>query len=438
MSPRRGIGIIFWAIILIAVGVLLFFKSYRYDIRIWQALVLYWPILIIAWGLLKVVDYSRFKGESRRLFSKGEVAVLVLVLFVGSALTAAAHLTSHLAFKHINLDEDFDVFDIIGDNYEFAAHIEANVVPGQIVEIHNIYGSLEVESGEHDRIVINVDKTVRAKSREEAERLEPEMYFTITDQGDSYVIESNRDDLRSSLRRRFKTSLTISVPTKSSLNVNNKYGSVRIAGLTGDQEVENRYGGTTIRAINGNVYLENGYGPIVTENVSGNVRIVNKHGSVHVSGIAGDARIDNKHSLVRVENVGGKVQIEGSNNSVDLEDVKGLVKVASSYKDIIVRNVAGRIDLANRHGNIQLLFEVPPRKDISLIGDYTDIRIDMPLASSFSLDAQTYSGSFDSNVEEINRKSSGGAQGVTGKFGEGGPHIMIRTSQGNICLIEKG
>ena len=456
MSSRRGLGTIFWAIILIAVGLLLLLRNLGYDIPIWQGLALYWPVLIIAWGLLKVADYYRLKGENRRVFSGGEVALLVLILFIGSALTVAAHITSDLGFIDINLGEDFDLFDIIGDNYEFSAHLEAEVVPGRIVEIHNIYGSVEVERGEGNRIVIDIEKTVRARSREEAERLEPELYFTITDQGDSYLVESNRDDLRSSRRRRSKTSLTIRVPAESSLRVNNKYGPVRVTGLTGDQEVENRYGGTTIRGIIGSVQIEDGYGPIVAENVSGSVRIVNKYGSVtvtevggdavvenkygsiHVSGVMGDATIDNKYSLVSVEHVGGRVQIEGRNNSVDLEDVKGPVEVETSYKDIIVRNATGEIDLANRHGGIRLLFEVPPLNDISLTGDYTDIRIEMPAASSFSLDAQTRSGSFDSDFEGIDRVSSGRDQMVSGEFGEGGPRITIQTSRGDIRLVERG
>ena len=135
---------------------------------------------------------------------------------------------------------------------------------------------------------------------------------------------------------------------------------------------------------------------------------------------------------------GAGVQIEGRNNSVDLEDVTGRVEVESSYKDIIVRNAAGEIDVANRHGGIRLLFEVPPQNDISLTGDYTDIRIEMPATSSFSLDAQTRSGSFDSDFEGIDRVSSGRDQRVAGEFGEGGPRITIQTSRGDIRLVERG
>lgn len=455
MSKRRGMGTIFWALVWISLGTVLLLRNLGYSIPIWAGLAQYWPVLIIAWGMLKIVDYYRFKGEDRRLFSGGEVALLILLLCVGSAFTAAAHISSDLDGLHFGFGDDFDLFDIIGENYEFSARLEADAEPGRTIEIYNVYGSVEVEAGDTNRIVVDIDKTVRATSRQEAERLEPSMYFTISDSDTGYLIESNRDSLRNSDRRRFKTSLTIRVPVESSLEINNKYGVVRITGLEGDHSIENRYGGSTVRSIDGSVEIDDGYGPIVTEDISGDVTVINKYGSVtvngvggvvevenkygtiHISDVEGDAMIDNKYSLVSIENVRGMVHIEGQNNSVDLEDVTGLVEIETSYKDIVVRNATGPVDLANRHGDIRLSFDTPPQQDISLTGDYTDIRIEMPSASAFSLDAQTRRGSFNSDFEGIERVSSGRDQRVNGERGTGGPSITIQTSRGDIQLIER-
>ncbi len=455
MSRRRGLGTIYWAFVWISLGTVLLLRNLGYSIPIWEGLARYWPVLIIAWGLLKIVDYYRLQGEDRRLFSGGEVALLILVLFVGSAFTAAAHISSDLGGLHIDFGDDFDLFDIVGENFDFSARLEAEAEPGRTIEIHNVYGSVEIEAGDTNRIVVDIDKTVRATSREEAERLEPGLYFTISDRDGSYLIESNRDELRSSERRRFKTSLTVRVPAESSLDINNKYGVVRITGLTGDHSVENRYGGTTVRSITGNVRIDDGYGPIVTEDISGDVGVINKYGSVtvngvgglaevenkygtiHISDVDGDAIIDNKYSLVSVENVRGTVRIEGKNNSVDLEDVTGLVEIETSYKDIVVRNASGAIELVNRHGDIRLFFDAPPQQDISLTGDYTDIRLELPSTSNFSIDAQTRSGSFESDFDGIERVSSGRDQRVNGEHGTGGPRITIQTGRGDIVLIER-
>ena len=52
----------------------------------------YWPVLLIMWGLLKFVDYYRFKNaaDRRPLFSAAEVALLIFVIFAGTAVTTAA------------------------------------------------------------------------------------------------------------------------------------------------------------------------------------------------------------------------------------------------------------------------------------------------------------------------------------------------------------
>ena len=454
MRRQRGLGSVFWALILISLGTVLLLRNLGYPLPIWQGVARYWPLLIIGWGLLKVVDYYRLKGENRSLFSGGEVALLILVLFVGSAFTAAAHITSDLGFIDIDLG-DFDLFDILGENFEFDARIEAEAEPGGIVEIHNAYGFVEVSPGLANHIVVNVAKTVRATDRAEAERLEPELSFTIEERDGKYVIESNRDDIDSSRRRRFKTNLSVEVPAESSVTVDNRYGVVRITGLTGDIIVDNRYGGTTLEGIDGIVQVEDGYGPVVAADITGDVDLLNKYGSVTVSDVTGaalvenkygtirvarvggDATIINKYSLVSLEAIGGQVKIEGRNNSVDVENVIGAVGVETSYKDIVVRNPGGTVELANRHGDIRVFFDTPPAYDVTLTGDYSDISIEFPAASNFTLDAQTRSGSFDSDFEGISPVSSGREQRIEGQQGEGGPLLTVQTGRGDIRLLSR-
>ena len=98
MSVRRSAGVIFWGLILVTIGVLMLAHNLGYPIPIWPYVARYWPALLIAWGLLKFVDYFRFRrsGDNRPLFSGGEVALLILVIFAGSAITTAANVSPNL------------------------------------------------------------------------------------------------------------------------------------------------------------------------------------------------------------------------------------------------------------------------------------------------------------------------------------------------------
>src|SRR5262245_59223472 len=124
MSVTRSAGTIFWGLTLVVIGAALLAHNFGYPFRIWPYVVRYWPSLLIAWGLLKFVDFFRFRqaGDNRSLFSGGEIALLIFVIFAGSLLTAAANVSPELG----NIFEigDIDLWDITGNNYTYDQHRE--------------------------------------------------------------------------------------------------------------------------------------------------------------------------------------------------------------------------------------------------------------------------------------------------------------------------
>src|SRR5207244_13250864 len=109
---RRSAGTIFWGLTLVSIGGLLLARNLGYSIPIWGYVARYWPALLIAWGVLKFVDYYRFKnaGDNRPLFSGGEVALLIFVIFLGSAITTAANISPTIG--NIFKIGDLDFWDI--------------------------------------------------------------------------------------------------------------------------------------------------------------------------------------------------------------------------------------------------------------------------------------------------------------------------------------
>src|SRR5712692_5258470 len=176
---RRSAGTIFWGIILIAIGGLLLARNLGYDIRVWGYIARYWPALLIVWGLLKLVDYYRFKnaGDTRPLFSGGEVALLVFVIFAGAAVTTAANISSDAGT--IFEIGDVDLWDITGNNFTFDEHEEAAVPDGSTIEIVNLFGDVEVRPSGADRVLLDVKKTIRASTKDEADRLSKDFTFSI-------------------------------------------------------------------------------------------------------------------------------------------------------------------------------------------------------------------------------------------------------------------
>ena len=97
-------------------------------------------------------------------------------------------------------------------------HLEqAGVTPASEIEIVNFYGNVEVRPADSDQIVVDVKKTVRAGTKDEADRLQRDFTFSIQTEGKKYRIASNRDDGFTGPgvpRQRLKSSLTILVPKR--------------------------------------------------------------------------------------------------------------------------------------------------------------------------------------------------------------------------------
>jgi len=462
---RTSVGSIFWGLTLVAVGGLLLARNLGYSLPIWGAIAKYWPVLIILWGLLKLIDYFRLRGdlEKRPLFSGGEVAILICVLFVGSAITAAANISPGIG-EFFNFPTDFDFWDITGNNYQYAEHQELQATSGATIRIFNLYGFVDVKPSDGDRIVLDVEKVVRAATKEEADRLAQEFTFSIRNEGSNYRVASSRDENTVNVgirigneRQRFKSSMTIRVPRKSLLEVTNKYGTVSVEGLEGNQTISNKYGSTSIQDITGGLTVTTGYGSAVIGNVSGDVNVTNayasttlrtmgakvtvenKYGSVDVQDVKGDASIDNRYSVINAQRIAGSLTIRGRNNSVDVDDVNGAVDVETSYKNLSVRNTKGEITLANRHGSIDLELDDPVlRKEIRINATYSDVSIELPATASFSFEGRTRYGDIDSEFDGFTVNSSGRERSIRGQQGGGDTRITVETTHGSIRLEKRG
>jgi hypothetical protein len=426
----------------VAIGGLFLARNLGYPVPVWNAVARYWPLLIIGWGLLKLIDYFHLRksGENRPLFSGGEVALLILVIFTGSAITAAANIDPDIG-RLFDFTDDFDFWDITGNNYNYSEHHEADVPAGSSIEIINMYGSVEVRPSDVDRIILDVEKTIRASSREEADRRAPEFTFSIRNEGSVFRVASNQDvpvrnesgetfmppvpplvdepeqqineqvetaieqriqgrieerlgriperlgripERLGSERLRFKSDLVIQVPRQSVTRINNRNGAVRVENLTGDQTINNRYGVVSVRGVTGKVQILNGYG------------------------------------------------------SVNLEDINGPLTVETSFQDVNIQNVRGAVDVKNRYGEIELSFDQPPEADITVLGEFSDVTMELPTNAAFNIVGHTRFGDVDSDFDEIQLSRSRGDRSLSGRVGQGGPQLRIETRNGDIRLDRRG
>src|SRR5437867_9521714 len=142
----------------------------------------------------------------------------------------------------------------------------------------------------------------RAGSKDEVQRIIDNLKLTMEVRGNIFYLKTERAN-DWGWRDNGYIDLTISLPARLKLGINDGPGSMTVSGIDGDVTIEDGSGDIEVDGLKGNLKIDDGSGSIRIENVAKNVRIHDGSGSIHV-----------KH-------VGGDVWIEDGSGSIDVTDV---------------------------------------------------------------------------------------------------------------------
>jgi DUF4097 and DUF4098 domain-containing protein YvlB len=157
---------------------------------------------------------------------------------------------------------------------------------------------------------------------------------------------------------------------------------------------------------------------ISASEVAGNLEIESSHRRVNVADIAGELRISGKHSTIAAERLGGPADISTSHGEVIIKDFNDAVSVETSYRDVALESLAA------------------PEADIRVKNAHGAIRLVLPRASQFQLDAASDNGRVLPIGFEGSAESSGGSL-LSGR-GSNGPTIKLKTSYKDIVITAAG
>jgi len=413
---RRISGTIFWGLVFVAVGALFLARNLGYPVPLWTVFARYWPVLLIVWGLFKLVDAFRMEpAEKKSLFSGGEVAAIIVVILFGSLITLAADMSPDIG-KLIN-SRSFDVWDLTGNNFDFTEQHVMETGPAPVIEVAGNFGDVEILPSDSNQITLDVRKTVRAVNQTEAGRLSTEFVYAITNSGPD---EKSKFRIASTYNQRFRASLSIRVPRRSQVSVENRNGNVTVRGLEGNQEIANRFGDVEIH------------------NITGAVKIKNQNGNVRVDDISDSVTISNSFGPVNAANVRGELKITGRNNEIDIDHVEKDVDVESAYQNVTIRDPKAGVKVTSRNGEVSIRLLQPPTRDVSISHQFGSVNIELPAASAFSADVHTRYGSVSSDFPDLRTTSHNADNALSGQVGSGGPNIKVDSRNGEIRFSRKG
>jgi hypothetical protein len=186
---------------------------------------------------------------------------------------------------------------------EFSEHITKEFTVGKtgnnsVLSVYNIQGSIKVEGYSGDKVVIEVDKTISAKSQDMLETGKKEFRLAFEQKGDSitaYIADpqdsrprkSWRDGSDREVKYRFALEFVIKVPMNMSLNlstinkgvitVDQVNGPLHLRNINGSISLNKIKGVTDARTVNGDIsadYLSSPSDASTYATINGQIKVI--------------------------------------------------------------------------------------------------------------------------------------------------------------------
>ncbi len=308
--------------------------------------------------------------------------------------------------------QDFDHDEVIKERFEIA--------DGGLLLIDSDLGSIEVEGGRGNDVVVTIIKGANNVNRSEAEKLFDR--FTIdfdqTRNGLEIKGEYDKPGRRWNWGNKgLRVMYRISVPENIEVDLKTSGGSIHI---------DNIAGAAKMRTSGGSLSIEDVGGPVMAKTSGGSIKGRNLGGSADLNTSGGSISIDSANGNVHAQTSGG---------SINIADVNGMVDASTSGGGIRLKEIAGVVNASTSGGSIEAEVLGQPDEDmrLSTSGGTVTLRLDPSVRAD--IDAQAPGGpvstDFGISVRGEIKKSK-----LQGEINGGGPLLTLRSSGGSVRIRE--
>ena len=444
-------GSIFWALTLIAVGVIFLMQNFDPSLHPWQLIAKYWPILIIFWGLSKLIDYMQAQAHPETtpppLFSGSEVVMLVLILVLGTLVSKVVLHPWQQWGWHV---DDDDISNLFSNTYTYDQTFSQPTKGEPQLVLDDQRGSVEIRGADQSNIDVIAKKTIRAEDEGAAKKMSDALKLEIVDEAGHYVLRSNRRSLPDD-GGRVSVDLSLRVPKATSSQITSVRGDIQVDDLYGNQTLFTQKGdvratniqglvkihktgnSTEIRGVKGSVELDGRGDDIEVADVSDTVTVHGEFsGAIQFHNVGNTLRYESQRTNMTAQKLSGRLNMEVG--SMEVNGIDGPLELTTRQKDINVNNFKHSLHIADSDGQITLQTSTPPTHDIQVESKNGAVELTLPQGSNFQIEADSRHGEVDCDFSGPGLKvvKDGETPSISGSFGKGGPLIRITTEYGAI------
>lgn len=461
MSPipyRRGS--FFWALILMAVGIIFLLQNFNPAVHPWEIVARYWPVLIIVWGLSKLIDYLQARAHPEipppRMFSGTDVILLILILIVGTILSRLVLAPWHQWRSEWGMHWSGDGWhNPFMNSYSYTRDLSQDTAGHPHFVVVNRRGDVEVQGTGASGISAVVHETVRSANGEDAAKLNKQLTLAFTHQDGGYELQPDFDSLPNG-GGNVRLDIALRVPKGTTAEITARDGDILLSGVDGKQMITSRDGDVHVANVQGSVQIDKSGGATGVRAVRGGVEVSGRGGDVEITDVLGRVTVNGEFSgLVRFQQLNHGLQFTSSRTqltaqslagklemqmgSLEANGVDGPFELSTRHKDINITRFRSALTISDAGANIVLQAIHPPTEPIVVNSKNGDIELVLPPASNFVMDAASKGGQVDSDFTSPSLivQSEGHQPSIKGMYGKGGPPIHLFTTYGTVHVIRE-
>jgi hypothetical protein len=170
-----------------------------------------------------------------------------------------------------------------------------------VLAVYNIFGSIKVEGYDGDKVLLEIDKKITAKSQDEVDKGKDEFKFEMEQLQDSILVyvaapydsrprqNWNRNEDRRSIRYKYYLDLVVKVPqgmrlrvstvNDGNIQVSNVFGHLFVSNVNGSIDIDNAKGITKATTVNGKLNIRYAVNPPAASNyhtINGDITVYYK------------------------------------------------------------------------------------------------------------------------------------------------------------------
>ena len=150
--------------------------------------------------------------------------------------------------------------------------------------------------------------------------------LSLEKKGSSAVLVSRIDNRPFSFFREARIDLTVNVPKKIDMRIDDGSGSI------------------DVESIMGNLTIDDGSGGIRVENIQGDLKIDDGSGEIEIRDIAGNVTIHDGSGGIDAINIGGSLTVSDGSGGIDIDRVeKDLILKDTGSGGVHYRDIKGRV-----------------------------------------------------------------------------------------------